>query len=94
MRARLLARQQLVGVFVSSSDNEIHGRKKARKERAVTFDEMVRVALVGASIPVYSWLFKKAQAYLSTRRNETGRCLEQRLAYSLGRAWARRYRRT
>lgn len=67
------------------------GQKKAREERALTTDEMVRAAAVGAVIPIYSWLFKKAKAYLSARRDETGRCLEQRLAYSLGRAWARGY---
>lgn len=59
----------------------------------MTTDEMVRAAAVGAVIPIYSWLFKKAQAHLSARRDETGRCLEQRLAYNLGRAWARGYRR-
>ena len=59
----------------------------------MTFDETARLAIVAAVMPLWSWLIEKTKTYLSTRRNETGRCLEQRVAYRLGRLWARGYRR-
>ena len=55
-------------------------------------DQMLRAAASGVGVGIYWLIIQKAKAYLSARRDETGRGLEQRIAYSLGRLWARCHR--
>lgn len=58
----------------------------------MTEDQFWRAAATGAAIPIYGWLLKKAETYLATKRNESGRGLLERLAYRLGKVWAIGYR--
>ena len=57
MRAGFPARQQFVGVFVGSLDNEIHGRKKARKERAVEFTDWLWFKFIALCVAAFVWNF-------------------------------------
>ena len=58
----------------------------------MTTDEFLRIAAVGAVMPLWGWISQKAYTHLRTKRAETGCCLEQRVAYRLGRLWARGYK--
>ena len=57
MRAGFLAHQRPVGVFVSSSDNEISWRKKARKERAVEFTDWLWFKFIALCVAAFVWNF-------------------------------------
>ena len=54
----------------------------------MTEDQMIRVAITGASIPIIGLLIQKAKAYLRAARDKEGRGLTERIGYRLGRLWA------
>lgn len=55
----------------------------------MTNDELIRAAIVAASIPVYALLIQKTKAYLAAQRDKHGRSLPERVGYALGSLWAR-----
>jgi hypothetical protein len=58
----------------------------------MTDDQMYRLAIQGASVPIWAWLIQKTKTYLRTQRDKSGRGLTNRIGYRLGRLWASRYR--
>ena len=58
----------------------------------MTEDQMMRSAIVGASMPITAWLIQKAKAKLSAARNKRGCSLPQHIGYRLGLLWASGYR--
>lgn len=58
----------------------------------MTNDELARAIASGVGVSIWALIFQKAKAYLSARRNETGRGLHERVAYRLGLLWSRGYR--
>jgi hypothetical protein len=57
----------------------------------MTDDQAWRIAITSASTGVIALLFIKAKAYLSAKREESGRILIERISYRLGALWARTY---
>ena len=55
-------------------------------------DQFWRIAVTASVLPLWAWGIQKAKAYLRAERDKSGRSLEQRLAYRLGRLWSRCYR--
>lgn len=59
----------------------------------MTEDQLYRTFAVGFALPIQAYLFQKAKAYLSARREQEGRGLLERLCYRLGESWASAYKR-
>ena len=55
----------------------------------MTDDQFWRIAITAAAIPLWGWAIQKTKTYLRTKRDETGRSLDNRIAYRLSRLWAR-----
>lgn len=51
-------------------------------------DDVLRAAGMAAGGVFYWVLIQKASAYLSRRKQETGRGLAERLGHRIGKAWA------
>ena len=66
---------------------------KGLEREDMTEDQAWRIAATAAAIPLWAWLIQKTEAYLTARRNQTGRGLLERIAYRLGRLGATGYRR-
>lgn len=60
--------------------------------KGMTEDQMYRIAITAASVPIWAWLIKKAEAHLRTQRDKHGRGLPERIGRRLGGLWSRCYR--